>query len=83
MKFTSAFLIVALQAVLPLAMGAALAEQACKPVCCDAIVPSANPQGKIGINCSEGGFDCGFGLQVNGCCARVLQGPTHTGIGCQ
>ncbi|KAF8574192.1 hypothetical protein K439DRAFT_1249388, partial [Ramaria rubella] len=44
---------------------------ACKPVCCDLVVLSSTPPGKAGINCSQGGIDCGFSGQVHGCCEAV------------
>lgn len=35
----------------------------------------------LGINCSEGGIDCGFSGQVMGCCNSV-NFLTHIGIEC-
>lgn len=54
-------------------------------MCCDAVVPSSNPPGKIGIGCNIGGIDCGFAGQVTATCARLspIGARQGTAVGCQ
>ncbi|KAF9556646.1 hypothetical protein CPC08DRAFT_711050 [Agrocybe pediades] len=49
--------------------------------CCDAVVPSINPAGNVGVGCTQTGFDCGRVLKVFACCARIAPN-TGVGIGC-
>ncbi|TEB20572.1 hypothetical protein FA13DRAFT_854814 [Coprinellus micaceus] len=76
-------LVVALFPATAIAQGCPLQDS----YCCDASVKGSGPamDGKdVGINCVRGGFDCGFGGQVTGCCARLapLGGARGTGIDC-
>jgi hypothetical protein len=59
--------------------------QNCRPMCCDAIVSSISPPGKIGLNCVLGGIDCSFSGQVDSCCIRFspIGANSGTAIGCQ
>ncbi|PPQ87624.1 hypothetical protein CVT25_005809 [Psilocybe cyanescens] len=76
MKFTSAVALVL--ATLPFMVSAADAAgataAACIQVCCDALVQGVRPPGITGINCTPDSIgDCGFGGQVNACCARIVR----------
>ncbi|KAK3837592.1 MAG: hypothetical protein JOS17DRAFT_368021 [Linnemannia elongata] len=57
----------------------------CRPMCCDAVVPSISPSRKVGLNCSKGGLDCGFSGQIQACCGRIspFGQSSGTGIDCQ
>ncbi|OAQ24231.1 hypothetical protein K457DRAFT_82285 [Linnemannia elongata AG-77] len=72
----------ALAALSILAMGT---QAACRPMCCDAVVSSITPAGKVGLGCSPGGIDCGFSGQIQACCVRIspVGTQTGTGIGCE
>ncbi|KDR71303.1 hypothetical protein GALMADRAFT_102704 [Galerina marginata CBS 339.88] len=81
MKFALTSSTVAVVLSIPLM---AVAQQ-CRPMCCDAVVQSVLPPGKVGINCQVGGIDCPFSGQVRACCATVvpLGGIRGTGVLCQ
>ncbi|KAF8060730.1 hypothetical protein FPV67DRAFT_1511284 [Lyophyllum atratum] len=78
MKFVST--IAAVFLAIPL-----VAAQGCQPMCCSAVVPSTNPAGQVGLDCTPGGFDCGFSGLVTTCCSRLAPFGARTGtaIGCQ
>ncbi|OAA37223.1 hypothetical protein NOR_07239 [Metarhizium rileyi] len=63
----------------------ALFKRQCRGMCCDAIVDSVSPGGKIGIGCTPGGVDCGFHGQVNACCIRFTPIGVFSGsaVGCE
>ncbi|KAH6908766.1 hypothetical protein BKA70DRAFT_1426656 [Coprinopsis sp. MPI-PUGE-AT-0042] len=78
MKLTTAFTLVLAQAM------TLVAAQGCAPYCCDAVVPSTQPVGFIGIKCFAGGIDCGFSGQIPACCQGIASPSSSggTGIGC-
>lgn len=57
--------------LLPMFFLALSVNAACQPMCCDAVVQSISPPGKIAIRCTQGGLDCGFSGQVYACCERL------------
>lgn len=54
-------------------------SQECKPSCCDVLV-MGDDNSIVGINCSEGGIDCGFSGQITACCESI-NSLTNTKIG--
>uniref|UniRef100_A0A8H7Y4F7 Hydrophobin n=1 Tax=Psilocybe cubensis TaxID=181762 RepID=A0A8H7Y4F7_PSICU len=60
----------------------ATGEPQCKPLCCDAVVPSARSNGNVGLNCTPVGIvECGFNGQVDACCTRVVPSEAFKGTG--
>ncbi|EFY91073.1 hypothetical protein J3459_011906 [Metarhizium acridum] len=54
----------------------------CRSVCCDAIVPSIFPSGRVGINCHwDELLDCGFSGQVDSCCEAIVPFGVKDGTG--
>lgn len=52
-------------------------DNSCKPVCCTVFI------GDIGLECNEGGIDCGFSGQERGCCQFInILTPLHVGRSC-
>ncbi|KAI7826176.1 hypothetical protein BC939DRAFT_447146 [Gamsiella multidivaricata] len=52
-----------------------------EPACCDAVVPSSSPSGKIGLFCFRGGLDCAFSRQVTTDCEHFTS--ERIGLDCK